>query len=586
MKNLINRALVAEKKLFTILAAVLMTASVWAEDFNFLNATLQKAKQGDVEAQYILGCMYDSGTDVTQDYSKAVYWYRKAAEQGHAKSQYYLGLMYDDGKGVAQDYTQAAYWFRKAAEQGNANGQTILGIMYKYGRGVKQDYTQAVYWFRKAAEQGEADAQDKLGVMYDQGKGIKQDYSQAVRWYRKAAEQGHANGQCHLGYMYYYGTGVTQDYTQAAYWYHKAAEQGYAKGQYFLGDMYENGTGVTQDYIQAVFWYWKAAEQGHAGAQNNLGNMYENGTGVTQDYTQAINWYHKAADKGDADGLKNCQRLYALGYADQPNQIPAPVAKASLVDTNIPTNKTKNENTFVVIIANEEYKNVAKVPYALNDGRIFAKYCQQTLGVPANHVKLCENATYNDMRLVMAWLKNVCDIYKGDASVIFYYTGHGIPDESDKSAYLLPVDGDGRYVATGYKMDDLYDKLGAMPAKSITVLLDACFSGASRDGKMLSQAKGIAIKAKKGTPHGNTVVLAAAQGDETAGFKEEEGHGMFTYYLLKKLQETSGNVTLQELSQYIIREVSRATVVDSKLQTPCVTPSASLGTEWQNWKLK
>jgi len=150
----------------------------------------------------------------------------------------------------------------------------------------------------------------------------------------------------------------------------------------------------------------------------------------------------------------------------------------------------------------------------------------------------------------------------------------------------LPVDGDGRYVATGYKVDDLYQKLGEMPAKSVTVLLDACFSGATRDGKMVAQAKGVALKVKKGTPLGNTVVLSAAQGDETAGFNEEEGHGMFTYFVLKKLQETQGDVNLQDLSEYVIREVGRKSAVTNKPQTPCVTPSATIGNAWQNWKLK
>ena len=184
----------------------------------------------------------------------------------------------------------------------------------------------------------------------------------------------------------------------------------------------------------------------------------------------------------------------------------------------------------------------------------------------------------------MIYLKNVTEKYEGEASVIFYYTGHGIPDESDKSAYLLPIDG--RHVSTGYKLNDLYQKLGAMPTKSTTILLDACFSGATRDGKMISMAKGVALAAKPGVPQGNTVVISAAQGNETAGFYEAEGHGLFTYYLLKKLQETKGDVTLNDLSQYIIREVGRKSAVINKPQTPCVTPSATLGTGWQNWKLK
>ncbi len=258
----------------------------------------------------------------------------------------------------------------------------------------------------------------------------------------------------------------------------------------------------------------------------------------------------------------------------------------SSVDMNIPEAKITNKNTFVVIIANENYKTVTSVPFALNDGKVLAKYCQRTLGVPAANIKVHEDATYNDMRLAVAWLKNVCEKYEGEASVIFYYAGHGIPDPSDKSSYLLPVDGDGRYVSTGYKLNDLYQKLGDMPAKSILVLLDACFSGANRDGHMLASERGVALKSRKGEPKGNMVVFSAAQGDETALPNKEEGHGMFTYYLLKKLQDTKGDVTLYDLSQYVIREVGRTSAVTNKPQTPSVTPSASLGNEWQTWKLK
>ena len=261
-------------------------------------------------------------------------------------------------------------------------------------------------------------------------------------------------------------------------------------------------------------------------------------------------------------------------------------AGRSQVDINIPEINTTSPNTFVVIIANEDYKSVAPVPFALNDGRTFAKYCQRTLGVPAVNIKIHENATYNDIRLALAWLKVVCEKYEGEASVIFYYAGHGIPDVSDKSAYLLPVDGDGRYVSTGYKLDDLYQKLGGMPTKSTTVLLDACFSGSNRDGKMLASERGVALKAKAGVPQGNIVVFSAAQSDETALPNEEEGHGMFTYYILKKLQETNGDVTLQDLSQYVIREVGRKSAVTNKAQTPCVIPSATVGSKWQDWKLK
>ena len=269
-----------------------------------------------------------------------------------------------------------------------------------------------------------------------------------------------------------------------------------------------------------------------------------------------------------------------------PKEQPAIKQTVSTVDINIPETKTHTPNTFVVIFANEDYKKVANVPFAKNDGTIFQRYCQKTLGIPHTNIHYVENASYNDIRLELEWLENVCKKYEGDASVLFYYAGHGIPDASDKSSYLLPVDGDGRYVATGYRLDDLYEKLGNMPTKSVVVFLDACFSGANRDGKMLASERGVALKSRPGQPQGNMVVFSAAQSDETALPNKDEGHGMFTYYLLKKLQESKGDVTLQDLSDYVIREVGRTSAVLNKPQTPSITPAVAVSDVWKSWKLK
>lgn len=258
----------------------------------------------------------------------------------------------------------------------------------------------------------------------------------------------------------------------------------------------------------------------------------------------------------------------------------------SAVDINIPETDLNNPNTFVLIFANEDYKNVASVPFAKNDGSVFQQYCQKTLGIPVNNIHYVENASFNDIRIQLAWLNNVCNAFDGNASLIVYYAGHGIPDEASKSAYLLPVDGDGRYVQSAYKLDDMYQKLGAMSAKSVTVFMDACFSGSKREEGMLASARGVAVRAKAGAPQGNMVVFSAATGDETAYPNNDEQHGMFTYYLLKKLQETKGDVTLQDLGDYITTNVRQQSIVkNGKSQTPTVTPSAEAST-WQTWKLK
>lgn len=259
----------------------------------------------------------------------------------------------------------------------------------------------------------------------------------------------------------------------------------------------------------------------------------------------------------------------------------------SAVDANIPETNKENNNTFVLIIANEEYKQVASVPFALNDGNVFRQYCMRTLGIPEEHIKYLPNATLNDIRMNISWLEKVTKAFENEnPKVIVYYAGHGVPDESSKTAYLLPVDGSGTDFSTGYKLDNLYATLGHMPADRIAVFMDACFSGSKRGEGMLASARGIALKVKSGVPVGNMVVFSAAQGDETAYPNNDEQHGMFTYFLLKKLQETQGNVTLEELGEYIITNVRRQSVVkNDKSQTPSINASYEIGDSWKSWTL-
>lgn len=261
----------------------------------------------------------------------------------------------------------------------------------------------------------------------------------------------------------------------------------------------------------------------------------------------------------------------------------------SEVDVNIPITTHINDRTFAVVIGNEIYRRVAKVPFAVNDCRVVAEYFEKTLGIPSDHIRKLENATLNDMREAIDWLTQVMEAYNGEARVIFYYAGHGIPEESSKSAYLLPVDGYGTNVQTGYKLEDLYSTLSRYPARNVTIFLDACFSGAKRSegGEMLASARGVAIKSNPGQPQGSMVVMTAAKDDETAYPLRQEGHGMFTYYLLEKLQLSYGDVYLGELSEYISNNVKKQSIVtNGKIQTPTITSSKIVGDEWRGWKLQ
>ena len=183
----------------------------------------------------------------------------------------------------------------------------------------------------------------------------------------------------------------------------------------------------------------------------------------------------------------------------------------------------ENKETFAVIIGNENYTNVTPVPYANNDAKSFADFCRNVLNLPKDNIRLYEDATYGTMISAMRDIKRIAKVYKGKLNVIFYYAGHGIPDEETKDAFLLPIDANGMDTEVCYPLTQLYQELDGLKANSVTAFLDACFSGSERGNGMIVAARGYALKVNNDVPKGNTVVFTAATGKQTAyPYKEKE----------------------------------------------------------------
>ena len=254
------------------------------------------------------------------------------------------------------------------------------------------------------------------------------------------------------------------------------------------------------------------------------------------------------------------------------------------VDTHVAVTDVQDANTFAVIISNEHYKHEVPVPFALNDGAVFKRYLVKTLGVPEKNIKFVPDASLNDMNYNLKWLENVINVKDGEARAIVYYSGHGMPDEESKKAYLLPVDGYSTEPTSGLSTESFYKRLGAMKSRQTLVLLDACFSGAKREGGMMQSARGVAIKAKKDAPSGNMVVFSATESGQTAYPLKEKEHGLFTYYILESLQQNGGCITLGELSDRVMKLVDQTSVIENeKKQTPTIVCSPGAA-DWRNWQ--
>ena len=263
------------------------------------------------------------------------------------------------------------------------------------------------------------------------------------------------------------------------------------------------------------------------------------------------------------------------------------------VDTKIPENYITNKNTFALIIGNEDYtkyqtdlNSESNVDFAKNDAEVFAKYVEKTLGVPKENITLLTDAISSQMQREIDKLSKLAKYTEGKATIIFYFAGHGFPDEVTKESYIMPVDISGSYVKNAIKLNDLYAKLTKFPSEKILVILDACFSGAGRNHSLLA-ARSIRIKPKVDVVSGNLLIFTSSSGVQSSLPYSNKQHGMFTYFLLKKLKETKGDVTLEKLSDYVIKEVQiNAIKINSKEQNPNIIVSPDVSNLWMDWKLK
>lgn len=603
------------------------------------------ANNGDAYSYAWIAKIYYYGNGCAQNYEEAFKWFLKAANAGQTVVYGWLGLVYYEGKGCNKNYGEAIKWLKKAAENGDSSCYGYLGSSYY----ELQDFQEAFKWTSKAVENGDIASNTGLGIMYVNGLGTERNEKKALDCFKKAASIGDAVACFWLGSMYFDGKGTSINEAEGFKWTQKAAEKGYVGSYIALGFCFEEGKGIGKNIDEAITWYKKAydknvpnapmflcttyySQKDYAEAKKwaeltinqkeyalvgyrilALLNMY--GLGIPQNKNKAFELIAKAIDAAKQEGgsmpntldvegelyladnnISKAREIYNAILKETPDFYAQTETKLSKfmkehkggdVDFDIPIANNMSNHTFAVIISNEKYQMEKPVQYAENDGKMFAEYCKKTLGLPEKNVHFVTNATLNNIKHEIKWLQDVITVYNGDAKIIFYYAGHGIPDEQNKSAYLLPIDGYGSDVTTGYALEDLYKALGSLPSKSVTVFLDACFSGAKRDGEMLASARGVAIKVKQATPVGNIVVFSAAQGDETAYPYKEEEHGLFTYYLLKKLQETKGDVTLGELGDYIKTQVERQSIViNGKLQSPSIVSTATVANSWKKWTLK
>ena len=232
-----------------------------------------------------------------------------------------------------------------------------------------------------------------------------------------------------------------------------------------------------------------------------------------------------------------------------------------------------NKDALALIVGVSSYENTkAKALYADNDAMVFKDYATEKLGISENRIKILLNdgADERDILLsVQEWLRRSAKPNQSDIYVFF--AGHGLASQDGKNMYLLPHDGSPRLLDdTAILRDRLFADLKSTNPKSVTVFLDTCYSGVTRNEEMLIAGRPIVIKAKEQAIPDGFTLFSAASNEQISRPLEEAKHGMFSYFLMKGMEGNAdtnkdNKITARELHAYVEQNVVQQS---SGSQTP------------------
>jgi hypothetical protein len=297
--------------------------------------------------------------------------------------------------------------------------------------------------------------------------------------------------------------------------------------------------------------------------------------GTEQTMSVALNQQLSASEKIVIESVKT-QQLSLV-----------PLSLQSEVDKNIPQSKQQKPHAIAVVIGNRDYKHTKNVDFALHDSRSIKNYLLSTLGYQEANILYYENTSLDEFNTLFGSKENpkgrLYDIVKaGESDVFIYYSGHGAPDVESKTGYFVPVGCQPDYVRHGgYSLETFYANISKIPAKSMLVVLDACFSGT----ELVKEASPIGINLKGRLLTNNGLVLASSTGTQLSNWYSEQQHGLFTYFFLKGIQnrnadaDQNGKLSIEELYQFISDKTtgvpyhSRKLHGNSREQTPTLDGS-------------
>ena len=259
---------------------------------------------------------------------------------------------------------------------------------------------------------------------------------------------------------------------------------------------------------------------------------------------------------------------------------------AADIDTAVPERGRRSSDMYAVVIANENYTTGMTVPYALNDGAVFREYCRSRLHIPEDQTYFLTNAGAGDISSLMQWLDKTSRVFDADTRILLYFSGQCLLDKGVGETYLLPVDYATAGVQSGLGLSSLYSRISQWGVDDALILVDASYGKISRNGMRVNVFRDRDTPQEWLRPKDRIVTFYAAGENEAALPYPKMRHGLFTYFLLKALQQHPEEISFGALFDFISENVRTvAEQLYGVVQRPQVWSSEWDGEAWREFSL-
>ena len=239
----------------------------------------------------------------------------------------------------------------------------------------------------------------------------------------------------------------------------------------------------------------------------------------------------------------------------------------------------KSRNKVALIIGIEDYSQSPNATFANLDAKYFYEYASKGFGVKKENIKLMidkEATLIKSIGVLSKWLPS--RIKSGETDLIIFFAGHGLASNDGKDLFLLSQDSDPDLLArTALSRTELFKEIIKLNPKSVTMFLDTCYSGVSRDEKtLLASARPVRIIADEQDAPDNFTIFSASQLDQISSGLKDAKHGIFSYYLMKGLEGKADlnkdrNITNGELLAYMDENVAQKASELGRQQNPSLS---------------